>query len=62
MRFFIRGKPWYVTVDDTFLDSTFFDNGHTFAPATENNLWIPILEKAWAKAKGTYANSEGGWT
>jgi hypothetical protein len=63
VRFYIRGKPWYVTVDDEFFSSTYYDNGHTFAPTGDNaNLWVPILEKAWAKAKGTYANSEGGWT
>ena len=63
VRFYIRGKPWYVTVDDEFFTSTYYDNGHSFAPTGANdNLWVPILEKAWAKAKGTYANSEGGWT
>ena len=24
------------------------------------NLWAPILEKAWAKVKGNYLNSDGG--
>jgi len=24
-------------------------------------MWLPILEKAWAKVKGSYTNSEGGW-
>jgi hypothetical protein len=24
-------------------------------------MWAPILEKAWAKVKGGYENSEGGF-
>ena len=52
VRFYIRGKPWVVTVDDEFL----FYYGHLrFAKQGDNNsLWGPILEKAWAKVKGSY--------
>jgi hypothetical protein len=24
-------------------------------------LWIPVMEKAWAKVKGNYANAQGGF-
>ena len=24
-------------------------------------MWVPLLEKAWAKIKGTYQNSDGGY-
>ena len=30
-------------------------------PGDGGNMWGPILEKAWAKVKGAYENSEGGF-
>jgi len=59
IRFFVRGKPHVVTVDDTFL---FYDDpydGNTRKPyyariGQNNQYWAMILEKAWAKLKGTY--------
>ena len=32
VRFFIRGKPWYVTVDDEYYTSEYYESGHYFAP------------------------------
>ena len=59
LRFYIRGKPWIITVDDEFL---FYFGRLRFAKQGDNNsLWGPILEKAWAKVKGGYENSEGGF-
>lgn len=26
-----------------------------------DNLWVPLLEKAWAKMKGNYLHTDGGW-
>ena len=59
VRFYIRGKPWVVTMDDRFL---FMNPGSPklkFAQQAKGNgaMWGPILEKAWAKVKGSYTNS-----
>jgi hypothetical protein len=57
VRFFIRGKPWIVTVDDEVAVVNNVDGSSDllFADAgAGGSLWGPILEKAWAKMKGTY--------
>ena len=64
LRFFIRGKPWVVTVDDYFLfdysDSSktkpFYSN-----IGTNNQIWGMVAEKAFAKVKGSYAATNGGF-
>jgi len=60
IRFFIRGKPWVVTVDDYLLTNT---NGKPiFAKSGNTNaMWPAILEKAWAKIVGNYEISDGGY-
>ena len=66
-RFFIRGKPWIVTIDDIMPF-----NGPTFMPTlhfaqmgnmdlNERAIWAPLLEKAWAKIKGSYMSADGGF-
>ena len=58
-RFYIRGKPWDVVVDDQlFLTS---GGDFIFSKANSANLamWGPVLEKAWAKALGSYAAYTG---
>ena len=59
IQFYIRGKPWVVTVDDKLL----YKSGSLhYAYASDNgSMWPPILEKAWAKAKGTYGQTNGGF-
>lgn len=37
-------------------------NQFLFSQPVENALWATILEKAWAKVKGTFAQSQGGQT
>lgn len=60
LRFFIRGKPWVVTIDDEIL---LWENSLNFASVGENkNLWGPLVEKAFAKMKGNYATASGGFT
>lgn len=60
-RFFIRGKPWYVPVDDLLM---FEGSDLRFAryQPISNSLWVPIVEKAFVKARGTYYNADGGDT
>lgn len=64
-RFFIRGKPWIVTVDDYFLFMT-DDASNTRKPVfagigRNNHFWGMMLEKAWAKVKGNYLMADGGF-
>lgn len=58
-RFFIRGKPWDVVIDD----QLYFSSGNIVfsKPNTDSSkiLWGPMLEKAWAKAIGNYAAYTG---
>mmetsp|Transcript_18430 Transcript_18430/g.31522 ORF Transcript_18430/g.31522 Transcript_18430/m.31522 type:complete len:87 (+) Transcript_18430:628-888(+) len=55
LKLFIRGRQQIVVVDDEFLFITSEDNLRfaKFLPES-NSLWVPILEKAMAKVKGTY--------
>mgnify|MGYP006131350103 CR=1 FL=1 len=61
--FYIRGKPWIVTVDDNLVfDNSTGDMNLLYAKNfQENAMWVPILEKAWAKAKGSYEQINGGY-
>ena len=62
LRFYIRGKPWVVTIDDEML---VYDDVLNFAmvdpEATTTSLWAPLVEKAFAKMKGNYATANGGF-
>lgn len=71
VKLYIRGKPWVLTLDDSLLfvdsleDAPEDDYPYLlFANATDEEegglMWGPILEKAWAKAKGAYYNASGG--
>lgn len=54
--FFIRGKPWHVTIDDMLLITTVNPKLVYAQPAKANTVfWVPLLEKAWAKVNGNYA-------
>ena len=68
IRFFIRGKPWYVDVDD-FLLWVKGNSRNNYEPTLKfaspfggasGGMWGPIIEKAWSKVKGTYSNSDAG--
>lgn len=62
VQFFIRGKPWVVTIDEQFLLNTQLSSKLVAANIDVNNeaLWVPIIEKAWAKVKGNYYRAGGG--
>jgi len=73
VRFFIRGKPWIVDVDDTLV----FSKGYAGADHAEGlnagllfnkpfdssgDLWAAVLEKAWGKVKGDITMAgQGGY-
>ena len=59
MSFFINGKETPVYVDDYFPVSR-INNQLCFAKC-KGNLWVMLLEKAWAKICGTYARTAGGY-
>lgn len=67
LRFYIRGKPWVVDIDDSLLFYNGVDsNGarmlyFTSPDATNTAMWAPLLEKAWAKIKGNYVTTDGGF-
>ena len=58
MRFFLNGQDTPVIVDDFMpVDA---DGNPVFASCRDGELWVSLLEKAWAKLHGTYARTEGG--
>ena len=62
---YIRGKPWSVLVDDIMLfkkKANGIDSLTLKAALVSKDraLWGPIVEKAWAKVVGNYANADYG--
>ena len=60
VKLFINGEERVIVVDDYF---PFNDEKNKFAfsrPTTGNEIWVLILEKAWAKAFGSYSRIEAG--
>jgi len=63
VRFYIRGKPWVVSVDESLM---FYGSSSTkhlvFTKVAPDNksIWAAIMEKAWAKVRGNYINANGG--
>ena len=58
VKFFINGNETPIIVDDHLPIRA---NGKpAFATCRDGELWVSILEKAWAKLHGTYARTEGG--
>jgi calpain-15 len=55
----IDGKPQIVIVDD-YLPVKKDTKELVFAKSRKNEIWISLLEKAWAKVNGGYANIIGG--
>jgi hypothetical protein len=62
IRFFIRGKPWVITIDDNLLFHKADPVSLVFAKQSKDNnaIWAALLEKAWAKMRGNYLMAEDG--
>lgn len=62
IRFYIRGKPWVVSIDD-FLLVNIETNKLVFTqPDLESGaIWSALVEKAWAKVAGNYELANGGY-
>ena len=64
VRFIIDGQPRIIVIDDYFPFTTNRAGGETFAfckrKSEENEIWVQIIEKAWAKLCGSYESSEMG--
>ena len=58
--FYIDGIKQIVIVDD-YIPVTTYTNSPCFAKPNKNKIWVMLLEKAWAKVNGGYANTIGGF-
>ena len=69
IKFYIRGKPWVVDVDDGLVWDTYYAQGDAPAGLSYNkpfdnngDMWGAVLEKAWGKVKGSIDMSgQGGF-
>ena len=58
VRLFLNGNETMVIVDDHLPVQK--SGKPAFATCRDGEIWVSILEKAWAKLHGTYARTEGG--
>jgi hypothetical protein len=64
IKFYVRGKPWVVSIDDLmFVDTYYSTDTLMFVQPDPNSgaIWGPLLEKAWAKVIGNYELADGGY-
>ena len=57
LKFFINGIETPVIVDD-YLPVNMKTGKLAFAYSKQGELWVSLLEKAWAKLNGSYASCE----
>ena len=55
--FFIDGE-WQIVIVDDYFPTKY--NEFVFAQPNGSELWVILLEKAWAKVNGGYINTIGG--
>lgn len=60
VRLCINGKWQSIIVDDYF--PCYPNGGPIFTSCTTNEIWVLLLEKAFAKVRGCYQNLEEGLT
>ena len=55
-----KNGEWHsVTIDDYF--PCYIDGGPVFANCKNNDIWLLILQKAYAKLHGSYLSLRGGF-
>jgi hypothetical protein len=62
LRFFINGERRVVVVDDYFPWCNHKQNWAFSKSSADKEIWVLLLEKAWAKIFGSYMRIEGGTT
>ncbi len=62
LKFHINGEPEIVVVDDYFPWNSHRDNWAFSRSNNDQEIWVLLLEKAWAKIHGSYQRIEGGST
>jgi calpain-15 len=62
MRFYVNGEVETVVVDDLFPYNPVTKNWAFSRSSTDHEIWVLLLEKAWAKMFGSYQRIEGGTT
>jgi calpain-15 len=62
MRFFIAGQTHTVVVDDRFPYCPYRERWAFSRTSASNEIWVLLLEKAWAKIFGSYQRIEAGTT
>jgi hypothetical protein len=63
IRFFIRGKPWVVSIDNKLGFKQSYNSMRLTGTNRENmgsSMWAPVMEKAWAKVKGSFQIAGSG--
>ena len=58
---FINGRWKTITIDRFFPILGAEEFPLAFARSVNNELWVPVIEKAYAKAYGSYSRISGGW-
>ena len=61
MRLWVDGQMREVVVDDQFPYDPYKEQW-AFSRTSENEIWVLLLEKAWAKVYGSYQRIEAGTT
>mmetsp|Transcript_24785 Transcript_24785/g.21992 ORF Transcript_24785/g.21992 Transcript_24785/m.21992 type:complete len:116 (+) Transcript_24785:942-1289(+) len=61
INFYVLGKVFEIIVDD-YLPTCKSENLSAFGKIVDNQIWVPLIEKAWAKVVGGYANINVGHT
>jgi hypothetical protein len=56
----VEGK-WQIIIVDDYFPCSKKTRMPLFAKPNGNELWVMLLEKAWAKINGGYLNISGGW-